>query len=198
VWEQIVGELAPHGLSAVAVSLDDSVQAAKPWVDEAKLTFPAVVDANHVTAELFGIVNIPGTAWFDESGAMVRPPTIAPADDRWKEYTQIDSAVHNDALRRWVVDGEQPDPAWMAGWSAPRATDQAQARAHRRLAAWLHRAGRDEEAGAHFARASELAPFDWTIRRGSMPLQGEDPFGTALFDLWQEWDKAGRPSYGHG
>ena len=69
------------------------------------------------------------------------------------------------------------------------------ARAERRLGAWLHRAGRPDAARAHLERATELAPLDFTVRRGSMPLKGEDPFGQVFFDFWEEWDAAGRPGY---
>lgn len=147
-------------------------------------------------AELFGVVNVPSTVWFDEDGRMVRPPSIAPADDRFKQFDNIDPEVHHGALRRWVRDGEEPDPERMARWSQPDAGDAAAARAHRRVAAWLHRHGHDDLAAPHFARAGELAPFDWTIRRGSIPLTGGDPFGQELFDFWREWEAAGRPGYG--
>jgi hypothetical protein len=154
-----------------------------------------LIDAHHRVAELFGVINIPATAWFDEQGEMVRPPTIAPGDDRWREYTGVDAAVHHDALRAWVTGGEIDD-APMRSWSQPDAQDAPRARAHRRVASWLHRNANDEAAAAHFAEAERLAPFDWTIRRGSMPLKGEDPFGQPLFEFWQEWEAAGRPTYG--
>jgi hypothetical protein len=179
----------------VSVALDEA-DAARPWVEEAgELSFPVLADANHRVAELFGVINIPATVWFDESGEMVRPPTIAPADDRFKQYTKIDASVHHDALRAWVLHGEI-DTSLMQRWSQPDAQDAPLARAHRRVASWLHRTGNDDAALEHFAEAERLAPFDWTIRRGSMPLKGEDPFGQPLFTFWQEWEAAGRPGYG--
>ncbi len=186
----------PHGLWLLTVALDHDPELARPWIEEAKLTIPAVVDVHHRTAELFGLINIPSTVWFDFDGRMVRPPTIAPGDDRFRQYTGIDASVHHDALRRWVVDGEDPDPELMARWSQPQAEDQAAARAHRRVAAFLHRSGRDELAREHFDKAAQLAPFDWTIRRGSMSMTGGDPFGQELFDFWGEWEAAGKPGYG--
>jgi hypothetical protein len=195
-----VKELRPHGLEAVSVSLDDDADAARPWVAEAgELSFPVLLDRDHRIAELFGVINIPATVWFDESGEMVRPPTIAPGDDRFKQYTGVDASVHHDALRKWVIDGEI-DGSLMSRWSEPDSSDAGLARAHRRVGAWLHRTGRDDLAREHLDKAAELAPFDWTIRRGSMPLRGEDPFGRPLWEFWQEWEKAGRPSYGgrHG
>ncbi len=160
-----------------------------------ELSFPVLVDANHRVAELFGVINIPATVWFDEQGEMVRPPTIAPGDDRWREYTKVDANEHHDALRAWVLRGEI-DASVMQRWSQPDAQDASLARAHRRMASWLHRHGNDDAAHAHFAEAERLAPFDWTIRRGSMPLKGEDPFGQPLFTFWQQWEAAGRPGYG--
>ncbi len=187
-------ELAPLGLQAVTVSLDDTREAALEWVDEANLTLPAVIDPNMHAAETFGLVNVPTTAWFDETGTMVRPPTMAPASDMWKDFSDIESEVHHDELRAWLADGTI-DTDLMARWTQPAATDQARARAHRRLGAHLHRVGDGDGAQHHFERAAELAPYDWTIRRGTLPLVGDDPFGEKFFAFAGEWDAAGKPSY---
>jgi len=63
------------------------------------------------------------------------------------------------------------------------------------LRSWLHRNGHVALAEQHFTRAVDLAPLDFSIRRSSMPLRGQDPFGTEFFELWEQWNDAGRPGY---
>ena len=70
--------------------------------------------------------------------------------------------------------------------------EQQEGRAEFTLAWHLHRAGQREAAERHFRRAGELAPGDWTIRRGSLPIRGIDPMASEEFlVLWQE----GAPRY---
>ena len=70
--------------------------------------------------------------------------------------------------------------------------EQQEGRAEFTLAWHLHRAGQREAAERHFRRAGELAPGDWTIRRGSLPIRGIDPMASEEFlALWQE----GAPRY---
>lgn len=193
-WQAIQDELGGDGLSIFSVALDASPDDARPWVEAAAPEYPVVVDTAHVTAERYGITNVPSVVWVDEEGTVVKPPTIAPGDDQFRGYTNIDSATHHEALRRWVHDGELPATAHDG--PAPRTHDEQRALAERRLGSWLHGEGHLEAATAHLARAVELAPWDWTVRRGGIALRGDDPFlGEEFLAFWQEWDAAGRPGY---
>ena len=183
----------------VAIALDESVEAARACArDEVPvpLTYPVLVDRDHTWAEAYGVINVPATVWVDEQDRIVRPPSITPGNDAFIEFTKIESAVHHDALRRWVHDDVLPmEDATVRARRAPADATLQQARAERRLAMHLLRAGHDDLGATHLARALELAPDDWTIHRGSMPVRGEDPFGQAFFDFYQRWEAAGRPGY---
>jgi hypothetical protein len=99
-----------------------------------------------------------------------------------------------DAVRAWVRSGVLPDVA--SDTVADLSNDELDARLHFRLAAALRRHGETELANQHFAIASDLAPFDWTVRRAAMPLTGRDPFGQEFLDLYDEWKESGSPYHG--
>ena len=195
-WEALHQELAPEGLAIFSVALDDSAEDARPWVEAGQPTFPTVVDTTHVTAERFGITNVPSTVWVDEEGRIVKPPTISPGDDQFRDFTNIHAATHHDALRRWVREGtlpaadEHPD-------QPIRTEDEQRALAEYRLAAWLQHHGHLDDAATHLDAAVALAPWDWTVRRAGIALRGGDPFlGEEFLAFWESWDGAGRPGYG--
>lgn len=188
-WQALHEELAPRGLFLYSVALDEP-EAARPWIEKASPTFPVVVDAHHVTADRFGITNVPSVVWVDEDDRVVKPATIAPGDDSFVEFTKVPADLHHEALRRWLDTGEVPDvPA-----AGRRSREERLALAHRRVAAHLRRCGRDFL--PHLERARELAPMDWTVVRNGIALKGEDPFlGEEFLAFWTEWDEAGRPGY---
>ncbi len=187
-WKALADELRAEGLDVVTVALDEDAEAVRPWAGTTDL--PTAVDLEHRLSDLFGVVNVPATVWLDEQGRVVKPPTIAPGDDQFLEFTQVASDQHHDALRRWVRTGEVPETA-----APDDDEDLRTARTERRLAAWLHRHGETEAAERHFAAAVDRAPLDFSIVRASMPLRGQDPFGTEFFELWEDWNAAGRPGY---
>lgn len=191
-------ELADLGLTVVAVALDEH-EAAREWIEAANPTYPCVIDRDHVVAERYGFINVPTAIWIDEDDRIVRPPDMTPVNDLFKDFTGIESEIHHDQLRAWVREGTLPLALdEVAEHQHPPTADDHLARLHRRIGAWLHRHGRDDDAARHFDRARTLAPWDWTVHRGSMPLTGQDPFGQAFFDYVKDWAAAGAPGYTWG
>ena len=191
-WKELAGELEPLGLDLVAVALDDDTDRVRHFTEKAGL--PAVLDPDHRLSDVFGVVNVPSTIWLDEEGRVAKPPTIAPGDDQFKEFTEVGAEQHHEALRAWVKGGEAPVESSSDDPAVPD-DDVRAARAERRLAAWLHAHDRPEAARRHYDAAVSLAPLDFSIHRSSMRHRGEDPFGEEFFELWEEWSAAGRPGY---
>jgi peroxiredoxin len=197
-WQELSQELGPKGLSIIGIAVDEDPEAVRPWVDEAKVEFPVLLDRDHVITERYSMVNVPTVVWIDEDDQVVRPNDVAFSDDQFKEFHGIDSQPHLEALRRWVLDDELPigDPDEVRDHQMPPTDDEQRARLEFRLAIHLRRLGLDDAAGAHFDAASALAPLDFTIRRAAMPLRGEDPFfGESFLALYEEWEAVGRPYY---
>jgi hypothetical protein len=189
-------ELKDFRFTVITVALDKSPEDARPWIEKAQPTHPSLVDTRHVLAELYNIVNVPTILWIDERGRIVRPNDVAFGTDTFKHITGLEAAKHLAALRAWVR-GESPAltaEAVRRLQSLPTPADQ-QARAEFGLGQWLWAAGRQEAAERHFLRAGELAPHDFTIRRGSMPMRGVDPMGPHFRTMLQDWVGGGRPYY---
>lgn len=180
------------------MALDRHADDARPWIEAAAPTHPSLIDSEHVVAHRYGMINIPTMVWIDESGQIVRPNDVAVTSDTFKDFTGIESGPRMEALRAWAKDGTLPhaDPAAVrAQLMAPTAEEQ-QARAEFVVGWYLHKSGNPAAAERHFRRAGELSPFDWTIRRGSMPIRGIDPMQSAeMADLMSEWLAGGRPYY---
>jgi hypothetical protein len=195
VWQALHEELGGAGFTVITVALDKSVDDARPWIDAAHPTHPSLIDTRHVIADLFNIVNVPTSVWIDERGQIARPNDVAFGTDTFRHITSVDSSRYLAAVRAWVR-GERPASAARARELTPVPSDaDQQARAEFGLAEWLWEQGRPEAAERHFARAGELAPHDFTIRRGSMPMRGLDPFGPDFRAMIMAWGQAGHVYY---
>jgi hypothetical protein len=196
VWQALYEELGDRGFVPIAVALDRSADDARPWIEKAAPTYPALIDTGHVLADLYNIVNVPTALWIDERGRIVRPNDVVFGTDTFRHITNLESARPLAALRAWVRGERAAFAADEARGlqTLPTAADQA-ARAEFGLAEWLARHGRADAAERHFVRAGELAPHDFTIRRGSMPIRGLDPMGPPFREMLGAWVAGGRPYY---
>jgi peroxiredoxin len=193
-WQRVQDELADTGLKLFSVALDNDPEDSRPWIEAADPSFPVAVDTAHVTAERYGITNVPSVVWVDEDDRVVKPPTIAPGDDQFVEFTKIEADRHHELLRQWARTGVVPEAA--KAEQTERTDAEQLGLAERRLAAYLQGAGRPDAARRHLATAQELSPWDWTVRRGGIALTGGDPFlGEEFTSFWEEWDASGRPGY---
>jgi hypothetical protein len=203
VWQAVHEELGPYGLSVITVAIDATLAAPRPYVRAASATHPSLVDTEHRVADLYNMVNVPTVVWIDEQGRIVRPNDVHYVSAEFSSITKFHPRKPLAALRAWVL-GEGPAlPDAMAGKAVdelvamPTAADQ-EARAA--FALGWHLAQRGDAASAEaaerwFQRAGDLAPHDFTIRRGSMPIRGIDPAGPAFFEMTAAWRAAGKPYY---
>jgi hypothetical protein len=196
VWQAVYEELRGYGFTVITVAIEASAEDARPWIEAAKPAHPSLVDTRHALADLYNIVNVPTILWIDERGRIVRPNDVAFGTDTFNPITGLEAARHLAALRAWVR-GEapaMPEARVRALQTLPTDGDQ-QARAEFGLGEWLFSRGRTDAAARHFVRAGELAPHDFTIRRGTMPMRGIDPMGREFREMRGEWAKAGNPYY---
>jgi len=196
VWQALYEELKELGFVVITVALDRSPEDARPWIEAAKPTHPSLIDVRHVVADLYNMVNVPTILWIDERGRIARPNDVAFGTDTFKHITGLESAKPLAAVRAWVR-GEVPalgEARARQLQPLPTAAHQ-QARAEFSLGQWLYEQGRAAAAERHFVQAGGLAPHDFTIRRGTMPMRGIDPMGPQFREMLGTWTKAGNPYY---
>jgi peroxiredoxin len=172
-WQALQDELdrERQDLTIIGVALDNSAADIRPWVEG--ITLPVLLDRDHVVAELFSVSNVPTVIWIDGSDVILRPNSWTFGTDTSTGFTGV--APEIEPIRHWARTGRIPPGPPRAG--SELADEEVEARLHFQLGAYLHERQRDTPARQHFARAIELAPFDFTVHRAAMPLQGEDPFG---------------------
>ena len=176
----------------IAVALDETADDVREFA--AGITFPVLLDRDHVLAELYAVSNVPTVVWIDGDGTIARPNSAEVGTDMFVDFTGVRPDEHMDQVRAWVRDGLVPADA---DFDVPDLDHhEVEARLAFRIAAHLRREGSADRAAEWFSRAASLAPMDFTVRRAAMPLQDVDPFGEAFFELFGEWRAAGSPYHG--
>jgi hypothetical protein len=124
VWQERREHLHQKGLEIVTVAMDTGGwDAARPFLEVARPTHPALIDQEHSLDRLLGVVNVPSGVWIDEEGTIVRPPEPAFARPFAETMPQVVAAVADslsevpslpgvlDAARRLPVGpGQRVDP----------------------------------------------------------------------------------------
>ena len=158
------------------------------------VTYPVLVDENHILTELYAISNVPSVIWIDEVGTISRPTASEFGTDTFSEITGISREGHMEQVREWVKEEILPKDASFT--IDDLSEEEVQARLHFRLAVHFRRNNMLNESEKQFDFAADLAPLDFTIVRASMPLRGGDPFGEEFFELYQKYQDAGSPFHG--
>lgn len=208
MWQELREELHPLGLEIVTVGLDAlGADACRPYIEAAKPQHPSLIDAHHVMAERFGVLNIPNGVWIDEHGTIVRPaepafarprnperqPNVDGLPDRMRDTLVEASGIVADAdsylaaLRDWAATGAASryvlSPAEVVARSAPRPMSVSEGQAHFALATQLVADGRGDEAVRHFREAHRLQPDNFSYKRQAWSLASP---GTGPFErFWQ-------------
>jgi len=211
VWQSLFADLKDRNFVVVAVAMDGP-EAARPWIEAAKLSYPCLIDRNHHVADLYNMVNVPQAVWIDEEGRIVRPPENAGSSDTFRRMNRVTKQMTPEqlaerehikttyvaAVRDWVLKGPASDFVFDAASARARLrlpdAAIAEAHAHFRLAEHLLRRGKSDEAAVHFAEASRLHPDSWTIWRQAAK---KDATGLASGpEFWARVDALGdRPYY---
>jgi hypothetical protein len=195
----------------MAVAMDARPEAARPWIEAARPSYPCLIDRDHRVAELYHMVNVPQAVWIDETGRIVRPTESAGAYEGFRamdrETRKVPDEVaaitarakrtYVDAVRDWAIRGAASvhvfRPEQVAARLGAPGEDVARAHAHFRLGQHLLRLGRAGEAEEHFADARRLHPDSWNIWRQTA---ARDARGLASGpEFWARVDALGSRRY---
>ncbi|MCW5634039.1 MAG: TlpA family protein disulfide reductase [Rubrivivax sp.] len=208
--QSLAEELKDPAFTVLAVALDQP-EAARPWIEAAKPSYPCLIDREHHVADLYNLVNVPQAVWIDERGRIVRPPETAGSIDSFRAMDRRTfvvpeaaiaarhraKAAYVDAVRDWVRRGPASVHVLDAGRAAAKLgvpkDDIALAHAHFRLGCHLLRQGHADEAQAQMAEASRLHPDSWAMWRQAA---ARDARGLAAGpEFWARVDALGDKPY---
>jgi len=211
VWQTIYNDYHGKDFVVIAVAMDNDIEAARPWIEEAKPTYPVLIDRYHRLAELYNMVNVPQAVWIDEQGRIVRPTENAGAFEGFRALDFKTMTVPDDvaatvqtakstyvaAVRDWANKGADsihvfsPDAA-QAHVEGPD-NDSAMAHVLFRLGLYLRQIGDRIEADELLLKSSALHPESWTIWREA--AEKLDNGLAAGPDFWQRVQALGERHY---
>lgn len=169
-WQRVYEDLRNDDFEIVAAAQDSAGEAAAGrFYDDARATFPSLIDVQHKVSALYQMVNVPSGVWIDEEGCVVRPPEVAYTKGFRLLGRQVGDDRYEPALRDWVAHGDRSRFAMtreqLASRLAPRAAPLRRAELEFQLGAYLFSIGDREGAREHWQTAQELDPDNWNYHR---------------------------------
>src|SRR4029077_19024426 len=151
------------------------------------LTYTVLIDEKHVVSKLFNMVNVPTGVWINEQGRIVRPNEVAFVDDRFKNFSGLDSAPYLNALKDWIERGDKSIYAMSEEHLREKLSvndpNIILATAEFGLGEHLYKAGHLNEAILHFKNAQQLNPKSWNYKRQAYALSdAKRDYGTTFMD----------------
>jgi tetratricopeptide (TPR) repeat protein len=193
-WQAIYQQLKDKNFEIVSVAQDtNGVKDAGQWITAAHPTYTELIDERHLVSKLYNMVNVPTGVWINEQGKIVRPNEVAFADDRFKNFTGLDSAPYLAGLKDWVEKGDKSafvmSEDKLRGKLSASDPDFVLASAEFGLGEHLSKTGHLTEAIPHFKEAQRLNPRNWNYKRQAYALSdAERDYGTTFA---KEVEKAG-------
>ena len=171
---------------------------AGPWITPAKPEFTVLIDDQQIVTQKYHMVNVPTGVWIDERGRIVRPNEVAFIDDRFKSFTNMESAPYVNAIRDWAVNGAKSIYALsedaLKAKLAPVNADRLKADTEFALGTYLYKQGKGPDAIPHFKEAQRLDPDNWNYKRQAWALSDADrDYGTNFRKEVQKLN--GKPYY---
>ncbi len=131
------------------------------------------------------MVNVPTAVWINETGRLVRPNETAFIDNRFTAFSGIDAALYLNAIRDWLVLGDQSryamSPDQLRQRLSPPEAANYLADTYFKVAQYLVRSGAPDDAIPFFKQAQHLRPESWNYKRQAWKLADpEKDYGTTF------------------
>jgi len=204
VWQQVFEEINDPNFVLICAAEDVGGEAvAGPIFDAANPTYTQVVDVDHIISSAFNFVNVPSSAWIDETGRIVRIDegtyskihTISNGD----QSIEFGNDIYTPALKDWVANGSASKHVQSAETVAQNirahSFDQHKADAAFRLANLFREHGAAEQADRFWALARELNPDSVNFIRQDLTLTEEGSAGETFMKMRVEYETEGKDYY---
>lgn len=204
VWQQVYEEINDPDFVLVCVAEDTGGEAvAGPIFDAANPTYIQIIDENHIISSAFNFVNVPSSAWIDETGKIVRIDegtySKVHAIGEGEEAITFGTNAYTPALKDWVAKGTDSEfvqsAATVADNIRDHSEDQQKADAAFRLGNLFRTHGQQEKAEHYWNLAQELNPDSINFIRQNLTLSEEGSAGATFRKVMGEYVSSGKNWY---